>query len=372
MTKNPRGSISISSVKGRLRLQFPRAWFDGTQKYHALNLPDTNDNRLHAATVVRDMEWDYLKGQFDRTLAKYFQVGQTTQDKTIAGLWDDFCRYKSKSLKPASVFYLVKTLGRHIEKCPYQSISQSLDVREWLLEQTTASMTKKIITALATAVNWGIKHQKVALKVNPFAGMSADIRVEKEDPKPNAFTPDERERVIAAFRENRYYRDYLPIVRFWLLTGCRPSEGIGLEWEQISDDFSSIRFDRSIIHLEGKIIRNKRSKTNRIRTFPISEELGTFLREHRARSVHKSSLVFPSKNNKPIDYDNFSHRAWAKIVEPVIGRSSTPYSCRDTFITDQIGKGQPIALVARWCDNSTEIIERTYLDPSALDRFKPL
>jgi integrase len=372
MTRNPTGSISISSVGGRLRLQFPRGWYDGKQKYHALNLPDTEDNRLYATLTIRGMEWDYLNNKFDRSLSKYFQTSPQTQDLTIADLWGEYCRYKSRSLKAASIHYNASALGRHITGCPYQNISQSLEIREWLLNHTTSAMTKRVVAALATAIGWGVKHQKLSIAVNPFVGMSQDIRVDRELPPPNAFTPEELERTIAAFRCSRYYHHYLPLVRFWFLTGCRPSEGIGLEWSQIDDEISSIRFDRSIIHLNGRVVRNSRSKTNRVRTFPINRDLRQLLEEQIAQRRSSTSLVFPAASNKPIDYTNFSHRAWVKTVEPALGRHSTPYSCRDTFITDQIGKGIPIAVIAKWCDNSVRMIETRYLDPTALDRFKPL
>jgi integrase len=53
-----------------------------------------------------------------------------------------------------------------------------------------------------------------------------------------------------------------------------------------------------------------------------------------------------------------------------VGRNTTPYSCRDTFITEQIAKGTPVAIVARWVDNSPEIIDKRYFDISAV-QFTP-
>jgi integrase len=372
MPRHPSGSISIGTNQGRLRLQFPRAWYDGKQRYHALGLPDTIDNRAYAAALIREIEWDYLQGKFDPTLAKYLKTSPQIQDLSLSALWLEFCKYKSRSVKPATIHYLANGIGEHIANCPYQSVSQALEVREWLLDRTTPDMARRVIASLATAVNWGVKHQKLSIAVNPFMGMTGDIRVDKEPPPPNAFTPEERESVLLAFSESEYYRGYLPLVKFWLFTGCRPSEAIGLEWEQVSDNFTSIRFDRSIIRIGNEVIRNRKSKTNRIRSFPVSEELELLLRALHQDKKFNSPLVFLSPTGKPINYANFCHRAWLKVVEPVLGRKSTPYSCRDTFITEQIGKGIPIAVIAKWCDNSVRMIEQRYLDPSALDRFKPL
>jgi integrase len=371
MPRTPHGSIGICAPSGRLRLQFPRAWYGGKQNYLTLGIPDTKDNRIYASEIVRQMEWDYLRGAFDATFAKYLaQKQDLSPSLSLADLWQEYCLYKSKSLKAASIHYLTNTLGVHITRCPHQQIDRALDVRDWLLESTTANMSRRVIQSLTTATKWGIKHQRLTITVNPFVDMAEDIRVDKEDPKPNALNETEKQCVLRAFQRHKHYSFYTPLVQFWFLTGCRPSEGIGLQWEQLSDDRLQIRFDRSITHIAGKVTHNKKSKTNRSRWFPCYPELQAFINELHEQKQHRS-LVFPSLHGKPIDYDNFSKRAWSKVADPILQRNSTPYSCRDTFITEQIAKGSPIAMIAKWVDNSVEMIERYYLDPSAIDRVIP-
>jgi integrase len=373
MARNPHGSIAISIQNERLRLQFPRSWFSGQQKYLSLGVSDTSDNRLHAKNLAREIEWAYSKGTFDPTLETYKPKAynpETLAEMTISNLWEEYCGYKSRSLKPASIHYLVSTIGRHINECPHQQIAKALEIRAWLLGVTTPNMARRIIHSLTTAVTWGAKHQRIPIH-NPFLHMAGDIRIDHTDPSPNAFNLVEKERCLRAFYAHKDYSFYAPLVKFWFLCGCRPSEGIGLQWEQIATDYSKIRFDRSITHIDGKVIYNKQSKTNRSRWFPCNDELKQFLIEHRTKQLHPS-LVFPSKHHAPINYDNFSKRAWDKVIDPILQRASTPYSCRDTFITEQIAKGIPIGLIAKWVDNSTEMIERYYLDVSSIDHIKPL
>jgi integrase len=373
MARNPHGSIAISADGGRLRLQFPRSWFEGQQKYLSLGIPDTEDNRLHAQNLAREIGWAYLQGKFDPTLESYrpktYQP-ETIVELTIAQLWTQYCEYKSRSLKAASVHYLANTLGRHITNSPHQQITAALEIRGWLLGVTTPEMARRIVHSLATAVSWGIKHQLIPSH-NPFRGMAEDIRVTRSEPTANAFSPGEKHRCLKTFYASDRYSFYAPLVNFWFLCGCRPSEGIGLQWEQVAIDYSRIRFDRSITHLDGKVTHNKQSKTNRSRWFPCNEELQQFLCQHRKKQLHPS-LVFPSRHARPINYDNFSKRAWDKVVDPILQRNSTPYSCRDTFITEQISKGVPIGVIAKWVDNSVEMIERYYLDVSSIDHIKPL
>lgn len=372
MTRNPHGSIAICARSKRLGLQFPRRWNDGKQKYHSLKLADTKDNRAYAADIVRQMEWDYSRGLFDRSLGKYFQRPEveTSEDLNISELWGKYCEYKTPDRKPATIHYLVNGIGPHIHSCPHQKIDLSLEIRAWLLGRTSPDMTRRVLQSLATVIKWGTKHQLISNRSNPFEGMAADIRVDSPPSVPNAFSKHEIISVLTAFETSPHYAFYTPLVRFWLLSGCRPSEGIGLEWVQIAKDCSEIKFDRSIIYIAGKPIYNQKSKTNRVRTFRCQPELQQLLID---RSSHRNdrSLVFPSPEGKPIDYSNFSVRAWDKVVDPILERPSTPYSCRDTFITDQIAKGMPIALIAKWVDNSTEMIEKYYLDPSATSDIRP-
>jgi integrase len=371
-TRTPHGSIAICNRNERLWLQFPRAWFNHEQKYLSLKLPDTKGNRAYAEGLIVQMEWDYPRGEFDRTYAKYIQssIEEKPKDLSISELWSKYCDYKTPDRKAATIHYLIYGIGSHLRDCPYQEIDRSLEIRGWLMGRTSPDMAKRVIQSLATVIKWGTKHGLIAETSNPFVGMAEDIRVEPSEPAPNAFTTDETLSILTAFENSRYYACYLPLVRFWLLCGCRPSEGIGLEWEQVSQDCSEIRFDRSIIHIAGKPIYNQNSKTNRKRTFPCQKELQELLLSQKQRRT-KKTLVFSSPNGLPIDYKNFSIRAWVKTLETVIDRPSTPYSCRDTFITRQIAKGVPIALIAKWVDNSAAMIEKYYLDPTAISNIRP-
>ena len=96
----------------------------------------------------------------------------------------------------------------------------------------------------------------------------------------------------------------------------------------------------------------------------MNQELRGFLDSIKPEQYNPTDLVFPSPDGKPINYGNFSQRAWDSVVDPISKRNTTPYSCRDTFITEQVNKGVPPALVAKWCDTSVGMIERHYYDNS--------
>jgi hypothetical protein len=55
-----KGSVSLESREGRLRLHLPRQLYNGKQKYLTLGLADTSENRIEAERKARTIELDIL------------------------------------------------------------------------------------------------------------------------------------------------------------------------------------------------------------------------------------------------------------------------------------------------------------------------
>lgn len=317
----------------------------------------------------------------------HFKLITPSQEQflTLKELWEKYLEYKSTKLKESTIDYLKVGLGKFIIECPFQDFNDSLKIRDWLLRKTTSSMTKRILTHLTAAIKWGIKHQLVLLPSNPFEGMAAELPKHnwEDNSNPNAFNEHEKSLIIQAFENHKgnwngrgftgfAYSYYAPFVKFLFMTGCRPSEAIGLQWKHIKEDLFQITFESSIVRIQGKATRMKGSKNNKTRKFNCNEHLQAVLRSIHPKDHDPEALVFPSPQGKIINYGNFSKVAWKRIVELLIERKTTPYSCRDTFISEQIAKGVPTAVVAKWCDNSVEMIEKQYLDTKLLEQLKPL
>ena len=112
---------------------------------------------------------------------------------------------------------------------------------------------------LNAACKWALKHGLI--ESNLYGGMAGDLpkyRYQVE-PKPNAFTGEERDQIIEAFKNhqgNWNGRGY---------TGIRyshygPSEAVGLRWKNVAEDCDSIRFVESITASgRGKPVRSEGS-----------------------------------------------------------------------------------------------------------------
>ncbi|MBW4484936.1 MAG: hypothetical protein KME14_20565 [Tildeniella torsiva UHER 1998/13D] len=160
-------------------------------------------------------------------------------------------------------------------------------------------------------------------------------------------------------------------MEFLFLTGCHPSEAVGLRWKNVADDCDSVRFVGSITTSgRGKQIEVEGSKNNKKRTFPCSNRLRKLLTLIRPVKIDPEALVFPAHRGGSINYNNFYNNAWEKVAEP-LQPESTPYSCRDKFITIQILKRVPESVIAQWCDTSVAVIQKHYADFLKMRDLRP-
>ncbi|MBW4570344.1 MAG: DUF3596 domain-containing protein [Tolypothrix carrinoi HA7290-LM1] len=351
--KATNGSVAIESFQDRLRLRLPKQVCGNNKRYIALGLADTPDNLKLAEQKANEIELDILADCFDETLDKYkpqrhlsiVKPESAQKVSTISELWDEYIDYKRQALKPTTLDKLA-VLEKHIKRCSYQLLDEPIKIRLALLQQTTNSQVKDVLMYLSAACKWGMKHGLVTN--NFFDGMYNELPKHKwqDNSEPNAFSEEEKQKIIQAFRNHKPtkgigYSYYAPFVEFLFLTGCRPSEAIGLQWKHVISDCSRITFEGALVQVgNGERVRVNGSKNNKKRVFNCNHKLQLLLLQIKPENPEPESLVFPSPEGLSIHYRNFSRRAWDKIVDSLVERKTTPYSCRDTFISEQIAKGR--------------------------------
>lgn len=378
----PKGSVGIESFRGRLRIRLPRHLYDGKQKYLSTDLADAAINRKVVEAKAKLIESDIALERFDYSLVKYgkpkpFQLTTLEppplQSMKVIELWERYVADKRSGLKPKTQ-EKYDNLTRLYRKLGEVTIDEPLIVKQKLEQVTTIYRTKDGLMYLAAACRWGKKHKLVSS--NPFEGMAQELPKYRYqvNPQPNAFTEEERDQVIEAFRRDQRkgmnYSHYAPFVEFLFCVGCRPSEAIGLQWQHISEDFGTISFEGSLVQIGNRRIRSKGSKNNKTRQIAVSRRVQALLESIMPEETQPTQLVFPSRDGDSISYRNFSRRAWTRIVNP-IKPDTTPYCCRDTFITSQLIKGVPSTVIAKWCDTSTQMIDKNYADKLKLAQIRP-
>lgn len=369
------GRVTLERFRDSIRLR----WTIQGKTYSLTVGKDSRDTLKTARAKAQAIDSDITFERFDFSLERYgsqLNVVSPIQNPKIELrlLWDKFLddklpHIKAKSQDEYGRFTALLNKLDHLD-------FDGLETKAALLKITTVDQTRRTLQYLSACCDWGIKHRLVT--ENPFRGLANDLPKRQSilNPAPNAFTEEEREAVIAAFKSDRRsgssYAHYAPLVEFWFLTGCRPSEAIGLTWEKVSADFSQIVFDGSIQTLaNGSLVWSHGSKNNKARVVAVSSRVQALLKSIKPDGDRPKYLVFPAPSGKPINYNNFTKRAWNAVVDP-IKPDTTPYNCRDTFITCQLIKGVPSAVIAKWCDTSTRMIDQSYADKLKLSQIKPI
>lgn len=335
--------------------------------------------RAKAGRINDDITFD----RFDVTLERYgkqsatvLEVVPPTQPKeeiSLRQLWDKFLADKMPTLKAKTQdeYHNFTKLLDKVDGLSYDA----LKTKQALLTVTTIDQTRRMLQYLSACCQWGIRHREIY--DNPYDGLASELPKRKSVTHPmlDSFTEQQRDAVIEAFkndiRPGINYRHYAPVVEFWFLTGCRPSEAIGLTWGKVSDDCSIVSFEGSIQTVRGVQIWSEKSKNNKSRTLAVSSRVQELLRSLKPETFNPNDWVFPSPKGKAINYPNFLSKIWHQIVDP-IKPDTTPYNCRDTFITLQLLKGVPSAVIAKWCDTSTAMIDRNYADKLKRSQIRPL
>jgi integrase len=368
--KSSKGTVQIKISNDRLQLVFRIA---GKRYYLSTGFTDSVANRKVAEMKARQIELDILSGNFDPTLAKYkpeASLHKVTPSITpieatsLVDLWESYVEFKRSSLSPSTLAKDIKRISRCLDiELPVKSVNDAIAIRDWLIANKTPNTCKRILTQISACCDWAVKSQLI--EKNPFEDMAGDIKIpkgEKEETDINAFSLEERDRIISAFKENRYYKHYASLIEFLFMTGCRPSEAIALQWQHISKDFRFIRFEQAVVVSESGLVCKRGLKTQKKRSFPINPRLGELLKSIKLAGVEDEDKVFPSKEGMWIDVHNLTNRGWKAILENLDGIEYRKlYQTRHTFITLALRNGMDVKDVAKLVGNSPEVIYRHYV-----------
>ncbi len=364
--KTPAGQPVIKVNHGRLQIIVN---YRGNRKTHSLGLPDSKQNRVYAEMVKARIASDLLNDNFDPTFEKYKRDAlkpdedKPCEDISIAQLWDLYTNYKRPQLAPSTIAKDFDRISNHISKFPVTTLDGAVAVRDYLNSTTTPNATKRVLTQLNACCAWAVESKLIA--VNPFVGMAAGIvapRSKDDGEDIDPFSPDERDRIIAALKLRG--DDYAALVEFIFRTGCRSSEAVGIQLKHISPDFKTITFSQAVTVSENGLAVKQGLKTQQKRVFPCGKDLTAFLKSIAPEQIDREQFIFRSPKGKFIDFHNFSNRVWHPTLASLDIKQRNPYQMRHTFITFCINSGMNAKDVARLVGNSAEIIYKHYMGGS--------
>jgi integrase len=323
---------------------------------------NTKERKKYALAILAKINADLIWGKF-KSLSDYLGERSPSENtnKNFLILFQEFLTFREKSgLKFKTIEY-DKTIAKNIFSLKKSITEKILDEKKIFLELseiTTKEMTRRSLIYIGQC----LKHHKID-SYQDFYDMAQRItpskKINSEKNKPVALTENEiiflnQEILKAPYHKDKYY-----IFNFWLNTGCRPSQALAVR-------FCDVDFSKNKIFFRGSFQQNnfsEGSKKNITYSIPMSKNLRKILIEYFEKKIpnKNTDLIFPFSQNLE------SYRKFFKFLSKLLGKNFTAYNCRDTFITQQIKKGIPTAVIAKWCDNSISEIEKKYFDNSHLD-----
>lgn len=359
-----RGQNGIEVRDDAIRLSF---YFDGRRIKRTLYVGDqpmraTQANLKHAARVADEIRARIKAGEF--VLAEYFPEdggdgGPTTVDKQLQ-TWLAAQRVETSTkdgFKAAANFWkagsyhesdLHLALGAvPVRQLKLSHILTALARRPELSGKTINNYVSVLRSALALAV-----HDKV-IRENP-ADKVPSAKWQKEPPDP--FTEDEREAIIAA-ADRKHPGQVANMVRFWMWTGLRTSELIGLRWANVDLATGVVRIREAKVKAE-----RKGTKTNLVRDVRLPSFALDALVAQKAHTYLKGEEVFQDPRHAEPWATEASFRKvfWVPMLKALGIRYRRPYQCRHTYATVLLMNGRTPAWCATQLGHSVEVFLNTY------------
>jgi integrase len=353
--------VGIQNKEGRLIL----VWNDGNRRTMAIGAADNAVSRAVAQRKKAEIEQDWITGHYDPTRLKYKPrtLGKSATEISVPELFDRFTKYQAKEegLSPSSIVTRYIALRKMLEKVldvPANTIGKKeaerfADVCSKTLQPTTS---KARIWLLVKCWDWANGKYHVA-EDNPFRGLATRFKSQERKP-PQPFSALEVRAILDGFRSSKYYASYGDFVAFLFGVGCRIGEAVGLQWQNVAADFSSVYICESITRgVVGS------TKTKKSRDVNLSPSIAAMLKRRKEEQQPKpSDLVFTTPTGLSINDRDFRRRAWTKVLQVAGVPYRKPYTNRSTAISHAIAAGENYLNVAKAAGHSPRTMLNHYLN----------
>jgi integrase len=173
-------------------------------------------------------------------------------------------------------------------------------------------------------------------------------------PKPDPFTREERDTILAHFKEKKPF--YFPFVSGQFGIGARPSEMIALRWGDVD-------LKKRVISISKSRYMNADNPTKTVaseREIAIAEQIAAVLTFLKPLHVTQADFVFKNQQGNPINENKWRAKYWYRALRACGVRPRKFYATRHTFISQALTHGVNIKWLAEYCGTSVAMIEKHY------------
>jgi len=221
---------------------------------------------------------------------------------------------------------------------------------EGLAPKTVKYIHTTLHRALRQAVRWGLVPRNAAAEADPPKVHTPEMR---------PLSPAQARTLLAAAEGNRLEALYILAVS----TGMRQGELLGLGWEDVDFEASTVRVRRTLTLAKGGPRLTEPKTRGSRRSIRLTARAVDALQRHQARQESEGAarvdewnawdLVFCTRRGTPIRRDNLHDKHW----KPLLGRAGLPdirfHDLRHTCATLLLTKGVHPKIVSEMLGHSS-------------------
>jgi len=227
-----------------------------------------------------------------------------------------------------------------------------LDLDQLYANMVGRGLSVRTVRAVHVAVKRALKDavRKQLISHNPAVDADPPARTSNEQQRERpVFTLEEAAAFVRATNGQRLG----PMFLLQLVTGMRPGECRGLQWQDVDLERGTVTVRQAMSHYgvkDGETWSFGPTKTKRVNTIPIPKRVVQALRHHRAIQEEEKrdagpeyrdyGLVFCTPLGTPLDHNNVAKRDFKRVLKVAgLPSSSTLYSLRHSCATLLLSEG---------------------------------
>ena len=305
-----------------------------------------------AQTLSAQIWQDFQDGSFDSTLLRYQPVVPGTADPSLLASLQEMADATGYP-RVIHALRLVQRFGK-----PLRTDPQVLDFIRWMELQGLSPKTRVGIISACRKV----QPSNSALRV-------PDLKVPHRSIEYEVLSRTEVLQVLHDLKTNDQW--FYPIFAFWLGTGLRNSELIGMTWDCIRWEQQEVLVMKSLKRIRTNTTARQwaPTKTGKDRVVPLSDSVLEVLVEHQVamqqqRLYRSDGLIFLTPRTHDFLYDNLLIAAWKRSLNRCGIRYRRLYAQRHTFLSHTLAAGNSPADVAAVAGHRIETLLNTYAKPT--------
>ena len=320
----------------------------------------TKANLLYAKRLVEEVKAKIKSGEF--VMAEYFpeegEAGPTTLRKVLDTHLATFADSSTKDGYTAAAnfwknaSYHETDLDLKLGDVPARQLKLSfiltaLARRPDLSGKTINNYVSVLRSALELAVKDNVVRKNLAEEV-PSSKWQRD--------PPDPFTPEERDSILA-YLQTKHPGQAANMVRFWMWSGLRTGELLGLRWTNV--DLAS----GTVLVKEARVNRKRKGiKTGVTRTVRLNSESKAALLAQKAHTFLGGAEVFQDPRHGEVwDTEaNFRKVFWTPALKALGIRYRRPYQCRHTYATVMLHAKMNPAMCAKQLGHDVKVFLDIY------------